>query len=172
MTRFFLETVLSEFTCAMKEPLAMLNTCTSACCCIMCMLTCACGGCFLHRNNYVESTTRARSLYMSCMASIVRLNREDKKLYLLDKFRTFQVNVTEAGIYKFVMIIGEGDSMHLVCRRGFARAYSISHWYIDDIVTRLKRGDVNCLSDFNAKTSFTNNDDVSLKQLAKFADKY
>lgn len=106
------------------------------------------------------------------MASIVRLNREEKKLYLLDKFRTFQVNVTEAGIYKFVMIIGEGDSMHLVCRRGFARAYSISHWYIDDIVTRLKRGDVNCLSDFNAKTSFTNNDDVSLKQLAKFADKY
>ena len=45
--------------------------------------------------------------------------------------------------------------MHMVCRRGFARAYSISHWYVEDLVRRLKKGNVNCLSDLTPAPSIS-----------------
>ena len=34
---------------------------------------------------------------------------------------------------------GEWRNMHVVCRTGFAKAYNVSVWYIDDLVIRLKK---------------------------------
>jgi hypothetical protein len=75
----------------MKGPLALLKTCSSVCCCIMCMLTCVC-----EVVCYTETTMwkLQLELYMSCMTSLLRLRRDQRKQYLLDKFRTFQVCVT------------------------------------------------------------------------------
>jgi hypothetical protein len=100
------------------------------------------------------------------------MSRRDKKQFLMDKFRTFQVTVTEKNTYKFVLCIGEGANMRLVCRRGFARAYAVSHWYIEDIVIRLKKGEVNCLMDFNPTKGIIDINDKKLRQLSKFAEMY
>ena len=73
--------------------------------------------------------------------------------------------------YKFVILIGQGEDMHIVCRRGFARAYSVSHWYIEDIIDRLKRGDLNCLSNCNPEPCI-NPSVMSDDRLKRFAENY
>ncbi len=128
----------------MKDPLGMLKSFTSVCCCIMCMMTCACEGCFLYKNKNPNGTAIALKLQMECKSSIARMSRRERKEYLIDKFRTFQVSVTKNKKYKFAICIGEGDNMYLVCRKGFGLAYTVSHWYIDDIIQRLRNGDINC----------------------------
>ena len=77
----------------MKTPLAMMQTFASVCCCIMCMVTCACEGCYHHRNNFPGSTCTANRLFKKCMLECLGLTREEKKQHLLDKFRTFQVSI-------------------------------------------------------------------------------
>ena len=76
----------------MKDPVAMLKTFTSACCCIMCMMTCACEGCMLYRSGNTETTFAARRLYFYCMEEVRRLKRDERKDLLLAKFHTFQVS--------------------------------------------------------------------------------
>ena len=51
-----------------------------------------------------------------------------------------QVRVTALKFYKFDLHVGKGDNMHRVCRTGFATAYNVSPWYIDDLVKRVKLG--------------------------------
>ena len=85
----------------MKEPLALLNTYSSSCCCIMCMMTCACDGCYLYRNRDPSAALIANRLRIVCLGEIRRLNRDEKRLYLLNKFRTFQVNLNVDSIYIF-----------------------------------------------------------------------
>jgi len=50
----------------------------------------------LYKHRHVDEVFRARQLHMSCIEEIARLNREEKKELLLDKFRSFQVSVTKA----------------------------------------------------------------------------
>ncbi len=152
----------------MKDPLALMKSFTSVCCCIMCMTTCACEGCFIFKNNNPIYVTTARNLYMKCLSATLRLSRQEKKQYLMDRFRTFQVTVTKKKKYKFALCVGEGDEMYLVCRKGFAQAYSISHWYVEDVIQRLKKGDINCLQDLNPVTAIHGQN----KDVADFAEKY
>jgi hypothetical protein len=105
---------------------------------------------------------------MKCLSATLRLSRQEKKQYLMDRFRTFQVTVTKKRKYKFALCVGEGDEMYLVCRKGFAQAYSISHWYVEDIIQRLKKGDINCLQDLNPVTAIHGQN----KDVADFAEKY
>lgn len=133
----------------MKSPVGLLNTMASVCCCIICALCCACEGCTLHRCHEVEAMFRARSLMIGCIKEIERMDRDNRKQYLLDKFRSFQVRVTKKKKWKFVILAGCGDNMHIVCKRGFCRAYAVSHWYVEDIVNKLKKGEMTVLSHLN-----------------------
>jgi len=134
---------------------AMLKTCSSACCCIMCVQTCACEGCFLFRHYHSEEFIMGTELYKYCTIEVLRLTRTEKKQLLMDKFRSFKVDVTPTNSYKFVILIGEGRSMHIVCRRGFCRAYGVSIWYLDDIIGRLKNKDTVCLTNANPVAAIT-----------------
>jgi hypothetical protein len=133
----------------MKDPIALMRTFTSVCCCILCAMSCACEGCFLFRNGDVESTFRARQLMLNCLKETERLGRDEKKQLLLDKFRSFKVRVTKRKKYKFCILAGEGDNMHLICKRGFCIAYNVSHWYVEDLVSKLKKGQISILRDLN-----------------------
>jgi hypothetical protein len=133
----------------MKDPLALMRTFTSVCCCIICAMSCACEGCFLYRNNDPEATFRCRRVKIDCIKEIERLERDEKKQYLLDKFRTFQVRITKHKKYKFCILAGQGDNMHLVCKRGFCIAYNVSHWYVEDLIEKLKKGDMSVLRHLN-----------------------
>lgn len=133
----------------MKSPVALLNTFASVCCCIICAMCCACEGCTIHRATEVDAMFKARKLMISCIKEIERLDREHRKQYLLDKFRSFQVRVTKKKKWKFVILAGEGDNMHIVCKRGFCRAYAVSHWYVEDIVAKLKKGEMSVLRHLN-----------------------
>jgi hypothetical protein len=133
----------------MKGPAGLLSSMASVCCCILCALCCACEGCTLHRCHEVEAMFKARSLMIDCIKEIERLDREKRKQYLLDKFRSFQVRITKRKKWKFVILAGQGDNMHIVCKRGFCRAYAVSHWYVEDLVEKLKKGEVSVLSHLN-----------------------
>jgi hypothetical protein len=152
----------------MKDPLALLKSFSSCCCCIMCMITCFCEGCIIFKNQNALYVTTARKLYVDCHISTLRLSRQEKKQYLMDRFRAFQVTVTKKKKYKFSLCIGSGDQMYLVCRRGFAKAYSVSHWYVEDIINRIKKGDINCLSDLNPVYAIHGQN----KEVIDFAEKY
>ena len=127
----------------------MLRTCSSAHCCIICAQTCACQGCTLFRHNNVADYLQGSRLFRHCNTEVLRLTRGEKKQLLMDKFRSFSVDVTKENTHKYVILIGEGCNMHIVCRNGFCCAYGVSHWYLDDIITRLKAKDVNCLPNMN-----------------------
>jgi hypothetical protein len=73
------------------------------------------------------------------MVEVLRLTRAEKKQLLMDKFRSFRVDITVKEKYKYLILIGEGANMHIVCREGFCRAYGVSMWYVDDIISRLKK---------------------------------
>ena len=86
---------------------------------------------------------------IECIAEIERLNRDAKKQYLVDnKLRSFHVRLTKKK-WKFVVLAGQGDNMHIVCKRGFCRAYAISHWYVESIIEMLKKGEVTVLRHLN-----------------------
>ena len=55
--------------------------------------------------------------------------------------------------YKYVILIGQGRDMHIVCRKGFCLAYSVSTWYLDDIISRLKNKEIVCLTNINPATA-------------------
>jgi hypothetical protein len=116
----------------------------------------------------VNTVTAGRKLVIDCLSSVLRLTRDEKKQYLVDKFRTFQVKVTPKQKFKYSLCVGEGENMHFVCRRGFALVYSVSHWYVEDIISQLKKGDVNVLRDFT-KTNIVL---VTDKRVQKFAERY
>jgi hypothetical protein len=105
------------------------------------------------------------------MTEILRLQTDERKELLVNKFRSFQVRVTPKKKYKFVLLIGEGENMHLVCRRGFARAYSVSHWYIEDIITRLKKGHLNCLAELDP-CAHVNPNVISDRRIQTFAEDF
>ena len=124
-----------------------------------------------YRRDNVARSLYVNGLHQTCMEECLRFTRDEKKEHLLRKLSHFQVNVTEKKRYKFVLLIGERENMHLVCRRGFARAYAVSHWYVEDLVNRLKSGDVNCLTELNPVTS-VNPSQISDRRIKTFAESY
>jgi hypothetical protein len=105
------------------------------------------------------------------MAECNRLTQLEKKDYLFAKFTSFKVTVTRKKSWKFIILVGSGDDMHIVCRKGFCRVYTISHWYLDDIIQRMKMGDVNCLGNLNHNTRITK-ELVNDKRLDDFAENF
>lgn len=77
---------------------------------------------------------KARSHMINCIKEIERLDRENRKQYLLYKFRV-RITSMKSGI----CLAGHGDIMHVVCKRGFCHAYAVSHWHVEDLVEKLKR---------------------------------
>lgn len=130
------------------------------------MISCPCEGCFLYRLQNVYDCTAARQLEANCIKSMLRLTRPEKKTFLLEKLRAFQVKVTDKNYFKFVFLVGESNEMRLVCREGFTRAYNVSHWYVEDLIKRLKQGDVNCLKDLNESHAIKGQD----KKISDFAE--
>ena len=114
----------------------------------------------MYKNANLAVALAARRVYKECTEEVQRLSGVEKKNLLLSKFHNFQVNlisllclpqcliiimrvqqvrVTSQKFYKFVLHVGSGENMHVVCRTGFAKAYNVSAWYIDNLVTRLKK---------------------------------
>jgi hypothetical protein len=56
-----------------------------------------------------------------------------------------------------------------VCTRGFALAYNISYWYLEDIIVRLEKGHVNCLPELNPVVPIALSED---KKLSDSADQF
>jgi hypothetical protein len=86
---------------------------------------------------------------------------------MLNKLKSMKVRVTMTGKYYFSWQIGTGSDTILVCRKGFEVAYQISSWYTDDLIERIKAGDVNveaCFTDRSAMDKSGIND----KRVIKF----
>ena len=61
--------------------------------------------------------------------------------------------------------------MHLVCRMGFCCAYAVSHWYVDNLICRLKRRDMNSLTELSTSPRAILCE-VSDKKLIGFASRF
>ena len=82
-----------------------------------------------------------------------RLKRDERKQYMLDKLLSLQVRVTMTGKYFFTWQVGAGADRIAVCRAGFEMAYQVSRWYTDDLISRMKDGDVNVEANFTDRTA-------------------
>ena len=51
--------------------------------------------------------------------------------------------VTSTGRYYYTWAVSTDEKKIIVCRDGFETAYGLSPWYVDDLIVRLKNGDVN-----------------------------
>mmetsp|Transcript_17916 Transcript_17916/g.26421 ORF Transcript_17916/g.26421 Transcript_17916/m.26421 type:complete len:101 (+) Transcript_17916:60-362(+) len=97
----------------------LLKTAHQACCCLICVLCCACEGCTIYRalnDTYLDET---QDLMIDCMKEVARKNAEQRKQYFLDKCRSFECRVTVCGKYKLNFIAGTGTLATRVCRQGF-----------------------------------------------------
>jgi hypothetical protein len=74
-------------------------------------------------------------------------------------------------VHKFNFTIGSGDKQHVVCKSGFIKAYTLSRWYVDDVISRYKAGHKTGISDLNEKTSIPPHI-VSDKTLTSFAEEF
>ena len=70
-----------------------------------------------------------------------------------------------------MILAGQDEPLHIVCKRGFAISYQVSHWYVEDIIQRLKNGEVNCLKNFNVDPIVCE-EMVSSAKLKAFAEQY
>jgi hypothetical protein len=85
------------------------------------------------------------------MTDMLRLTKEEKKSYFLEMILSFAVRVTPKKKHKFVFHVGTGANQHVVCRKGFIKAYTLSRWYLDDVIHRYKCG--HKATELNEKTS-------------------
>jgi hypothetical protein len=69
------------------------------------MLDCPCQGCMLYRYNNPKACGEAQDVYKSCMTDMLRMTRDEKKTYFLNKIHSFQVRVTPRKKHKFVFVV-------------------------------------------------------------------
>jgi hypothetical protein len=134
-------------------PSAKLNSFTAACCCLICCMSCVCPQCVIHKYQVPLVIFDGHRAMIDAIKEMERLDRAERKRYMLAKLQSLQVRVTMTGKYYFTWQIGTGSNRIVVCRRGFELAYHISSWYTDDLISRLKDGDMNvdaCFSDRSA----------------------
>jgi hypothetical protein len=105
------------------------------------------------------------------MTDTLRLTKEEKKTYFLEKILSFQVRITPKKIHKFVFRIGSPSNQHVVCKKGFVKAHTISRWYVDDVINRYKCGHKSGISELNEKTSIPASV-LSDKTLMSFAEEF
>ena len=134
-------------------PRAKLSSFTSVCCCLICCLSCACEQCVIHRHICPEVVFDTKRAVISCVKEQERLDREERKKFMLDKLKSLQVRVTMTGKYYFTWQIGTGAERIVVCRYGFEMAYQITRWYSDDLISRFKDGDANVSACFTDRTA-------------------
>ena len=139
--------------CRMPPPKAKLSSYSAACCCLICCLACACEQCILHRHHCPHTMFEAKRVILSAIKETERLDRDERKTYLLDKLKSLKVKVKMTGKYFFTWQVGTGADRMVVCRAGFELAYQISHWYTDDLITRIKDGDSNVEANFTDRTA-------------------
>ena len=120
-----------------------LKSFTSSCCCLVCLLSCACEGCVIHRYKCPQACFESKKLVIECKRELQRLDRKERKEFFINKLRGFKLVVTITGRYYYTWVIGAGEQKVIVCRDGFETAYGLSSWYVDDLISRLKNGDVN-----------------------------
>ena len=156
---------------AAPQPAGILATASSACCCIICVVHCACQGCLLYRYHNLNETCQARKLHHSCMSETLRMTRDEKKNYFLTKLQSFQVKITPKKSYKFVFVIGSDKNVHVVCRSGFRQAYNMTSWYLDDLITRMKKGQKYSVTELNPRSKISSSD-VSDKRISLFAEAF
>ena len=125
----------------------------------------------LYRFNNPKECFEARNVYKSCMTDSLRLTKEEKKTYFLQKILSFQVRVTPKKKHKFVYVVGPSTNQHVVCKKGFVKAYTLSRWYVDDVISRYKSGHKNGMADLTEKTAIPA-DVVSDKALSAFAEEF
>ena len=135
-------------------PKAKLSSFTAACCCLICCMACACAQCVIH-NKYEcpQVVFDGQRAIVACIKEKERLDRAERKQYMLEKLNALQVRVTMTGKYYFTWQIENGSDRVVVCQRGFEVAYNISSWYVDDLISRIKDGDMNveaCFTDRSA----------------------
>jgi hypothetical protein len=134
-------------------PTARLSSYTAACCCLICCLSCACAQCIIHKHTCPEVIYDAQRAVVACIKEKERLDRAERKQYMLDKLKSLKVRVTMTGKYFFTWQVGVGVNRQIVCRRGFEMAYQISSWYTDDLINRIKEGDINVGAIFTDHTA-------------------
>jgi hypothetical protein len=120
-----------------------LSSFTSACCCLICAMSCACEGCIIYRYTNPDVVFDAKRILIDAIKEKERLDREERKNYMLAKMRSLQLVVTTSGRYYYTWRVGVGENAVQVCRQGFQTAYVVSSWYTDDLIIRIKNGDVN-----------------------------
>ena len=105
------------------------------------------------------------------MSDMLRLTKEEKKTYFLQKIQSFQVRITPQKKYKFNFVIGSAGNQHIVCRKGFAKAFTITRWYLDDVICRYKCGHKNGKQELNEKTAIPASV-VNDKRISDFAEEF
>ena len=95
----------------------------------------------LHSRGYEAGV----KLVTQCLDELHGLNRKEKKDFMVEKVRRCITGKSKAGYLKFDWTIGTfpGDVHRNVCRRSFRNAYCCGHTFVDDIVSKVKSGDVN-----------------------------
>ena len=95
----------------------------------------------------------AKRAILSAIKEKERLDREERKKYMMEKIRALEVKITMTEKYYYTWQVGIGADRIVVCRAGFEMAYQISTWYTDDIISRIKDGDTNVLANFTDRTA-------------------
>ena len=107
----------------------------------------------IHRFTRPQVVFDATEAIKAAIKELARLNRKERKVYLLDKVKSLQVRVTMTGKYFVSWQVGTGVDRIVVCRGGFETAYQISSWYTDDLIDRIKDGCVNDEATFTDRTA-------------------
>jgi hypothetical protein len=131
-----------------------LNSFSSACCCLICVLSCACAGCVIYRYEHQAVVLEAHRILIDCAKEKQRLDREERKRYLLEELKSMDVRVTMSGKYYFAWKIGKGANAVCVCRDAFHVAHHISSWYTDELIALYKNGSSNGSRMLNDRSSY------------------
>jgi hypothetical protein len=67
----------------------------------LCCLSCACAQCIIHKHTCPEVIFDAQRAVMSFIKEKERLDRDERKRYMLDKLKSLKVRVTTTGKYFF-----------------------------------------------------------------------
>ena len=116
----------------------------------------------------LQEVILARAIVMDATIETQRLTRKEKKEYLMNKLRCFDKRVTPCGKFKYIIVVGSGDRTRRACRKGFCKVYGLSAWNLNDMIARLRNGDLNC-DNIPSATHAINQNNLCTKNIEAFA---
>ena len=121
----------------------------------------------IYRYEHQAVVLEAHRILIDCAKEKQRLDREERKRYLLEELKSMDVRVTMSGKYYFAWKIGKGANAVCVCRDAFHVAHHISSWYTDELIALYKNGSSNGSRMLNDRSSYERSS-FSDKKIAKF----